>query len=56
MVVTNIQENPHNVDSKIKIKRDLEELNKRLKKAIENEEYELAAKIRDELKAKNQEL
>ena len=47
---------PHNVDSKIKIKRDLEELNKRLKKAIENEEYELAAKIRDELKAKNQEL
>ncbi len=47
---------PHNVDNKIRVKRDLDELNRKLKKAIENEEYELAAKIRDELKAKNEEI
>lgn len=46
---------PNNAAREIKIKRDIDELNKKLKQAIDNEEYELAAKIRDELKYKNQE-
>ena len=47
---------PNNASQEIKIKKDIEDLNKKLKAAIENEEYELAAQIRDELKLKNQEL
>jgi protein-arginine kinase activator protein McsA len=44
------------IDKKIIVESKLEDLNKRLQKAIQLEEYEDAAKLRDEikkLKAKN---
>lgn len=47
---------PNNADKGIKIKKDIDELNKKLKKAIDHEEYELAAKLRDEIKVRKQEI
>ena len=47
---------PHHTAKHIRIKREIEELRNKLQNAIENEEYELAAKLRDDLKMKNQEL
>ncbi|RBP44843.1 UvrB/UvrC motif-containing protein [Garciella nitratireducens] len=47
---------PNHASKEIKIKKEIEELEKQLKKAVENEEYELAAKIRDQIKEKNKEL
>lgn len=47
---------PNNAERDIKLRKEIEELKNRLKEAIEREEYELAAKIRDELKIKNREL
>lgn len=47
---------PNHASKEIKVRREVEKLKKQLQKAVEREEYELAAKIRDELKKKNQEL
>ena len=47
---------PNNAARDIRLRKEIEELKKRLQQAVENEEYELAAKIRDEIKYKNREL
>ncbi|MCR1898716.1 UvrB/UvrC motif-containing protein [Irregularibacter muris] len=45
---------PHNTTKNIRLKKEIEELKEQLQRAVENEEYELAAKLRDEIKAKNE--
>ncbi len=47
---------PNHASKEIKIKKEIADLEKQLKKAVENEEYELAAQIRDQIKEKNQQL
>lgn len=47
---------PRRTGGKVRVRKDIEELRKRLQNAISREAYEEAAQIRDEIKAKEKEL
>jgi protein arginine kinase activator len=47
---------PQHTTKEIKVKREIENLKNELQRAIEKEEYEVAAKLRDEIKTKKEEL
>lgn len=47
---------PRRTGGKVRVRKEIEELRKKLQKAISREAYEEAARIRDEIKAKEKEL